>query len=388
MPPDSEAPIDWRLGLLLFVAVLLLALPQAALMPLLDRDEPRFAEASREMLQSGNIVVPTFNNAPRYAKPPLIYWCQAVSFTLFGENAFAARLPSLLATAGTAWLLFAWCARLGSVEIGFSAAVSYALCLQTIQQGRVATADALLIFFMTLTAFAGWKLIVSPPASHSTRSYLWDTLLALGFAGGFLAKGPEAFLPLLPMLYCAWGVRKNLVAEIVANFLLGVVIVLFWAIPAYVETHGDYWRVGLSEGVGERMVSGLQGHGASRRAGFLFGSLFGERAALVAAAGDPTQKAFRRMEAGRVRSLFVPERGANFFGLHSDGDQAAPLHAPGVSVSRPRLRAALDFFRTAIRVADQARLDNRNRFRHVDGSAHSCRSRARHNAFAGGRVGS
>jgi len=38
---------------------------------------------------------------------------------------------------------------------------------------------------------------------------------------------------------------------------------LFWAIPAYIETHGDYWRVGLSEGVGERMVAGLQGHGAS-----------------------------------------------------------------------------------------------------------------------------
>jgi len=274
MAPDTEAPIDWRLGLLLFVAILFLALPQAPLMPLLDRDEPRFAEASREMLQSGNIVVPTFNNTPRYAKPPLIYWCQAVSFTIFGENTFAARLPSLLATAGTAWLLFVWCVRLGSVEIGFSAAVSYALCFQTIQQGRVATADALLIFFMTITAFAGWKLIASAPASHSTRNYFWDTLLALGFAGGFLAKGPEAFLPLAPLLYCAWGVRKNLIAEIITNFLLGVVLVLFWAIPAFIETHGDYWRVGLSEGVGERMISGLQGHGASTVGWYLAGLLF------------------------------------------------------------------------------------------------------------------
>src|SRR5271170_528301 len=105
---DSTAPINWRLGLLIFLAVMALAVPQAALLPLLDRDEPRFAEASREMLQSGNFTVPTFNNAPRYAKPPLIYWCQAVSYTYFGENAFAARLPSLLATAGTALLLFVW----------------------------------------------------------------------------------------------------------------------------------------------------------------------------------------------------------------------------------------------------------------------------------------
>jgi 4-amino-4-deoxy-L-arabinose transferase-like glycosyltransferase len=259
----SSAPLDWRPGLIVFLALLALSLPQAALLPLLDRDEPRFAEASREMLQSGNFIVPTFNHAPRYAKPPLIYWCQALSFTLFGENAFAARLPSLLATAGTAWLLFAWAAQLGGEQMGLGAALSYAFCLQTVQQGRVATADALLIFFMTLTAFAGWKLITPPPASRSSRNYFWDTILALGFAGGFLAKGPEALLPFLPLLFCARGTRSNVMGELTANFVIGLIIVLFWAIPAYIETHGDYWRVGMSEGVGERMVTGLQGHGAS-----------------------------------------------------------------------------------------------------------------------------
>jgi 4-amino-4-deoxy-L-arabinose transferase-like glycosyltransferase len=261
---DSPAPgASWRLGLLLFLAVLALSLPQAALLPLLDRDEPRFAEASREMLQSGNFIVPTFNHAPRYAKPPLIYWSQAISYRLLGENALSARLPSLLATAATAWLLFVWGAQLGSGQMGLGAALSYAFCLQTIQQGRVATADALLIFFMTLTAFAGWKLITSPPASHSTRSHFWDTILALGFAGGFLAKGPEALLPILPLLICARGARTNIIGESVANLIIGLALVLFWAIPAYIQTHGDYWRVGLSEGVGQRMVTGLQGHGAS-----------------------------------------------------------------------------------------------------------------------------
>ena len=89
-------------------------MPQAALLPLLDRDEPRFAEASREMLQSGNIIVPMFNNAPRYAKPPLIYWCQSAAYRVLGENALAARLPSLIAVAGTAVLLLAWGRALGS----------------------------------------------------------------------------------------------------------------------------------------------------------------------------------------------------------------------------------------------------------------------------------
>jgi len=260
-PPASPAPVNWRAALLLFLALLALALPQAALLPLLDRDEPRFAEASREMLETGNFIVPAFNHAPRYAKPPLIYWCQAVSFALFGENAFAARLPSLLATAATACLLFTWGTRLGSEEMGLGAGLCYALCLQTMQQGRVATADALLIFFMTLTAFAGW-MILRPKVPGHPRGICF-VVLALGFAGGFLAKGPEALLPLIPLLWCARRDGSGVLIKLIISFLAGLALILFWAIPAYIETHGDYWRVGMSEGVGERMITGLQGHGAS-----------------------------------------------------------------------------------------------------------------------------
>jgi 4-amino-4-deoxy-L-arabinose transferase-like glycosyltransferase len=259
--PNAAARIDWRLGLIAFLAVLALSIPQAALLPLLDRDEPRFAEASREMVQSGNYVVPTFNGAPRYAKPPLIYWCQTVAYRVFGENAFAARLPSLLATAGTALILVTWGMRLGSAQVGLGAGLSYAFCLQTVQQGRVATADALLIFFMTLTAFIGWKILF--PKLPGRVPALCFVTLALGLAGGFLAKGPEALLPLAPLFWCARGAGRAIIAGILASFLAALVLILLWALPAYIETHGDYWRVGMSEGVGERMVTGLQGHGAT-----------------------------------------------------------------------------------------------------------------------------
>ena len=218
------------------------------------------------MLQSGNYVVPTFNHEPRYAKPPLIYWCQALCFEVFGENAFAARLPSLLATAGTAALLFAWGAGLGPCSIGWIAALSYAFCLQVIQQGRVATADALLIFFMTLTGFAGWKLLTLAreiPKDSCRAWNFWGTLLALGFGGGFLAKGPEALLPIIPLLVCARSSGGRVLSSFIAIFLLGLFIVSWWAIPAYVQTHGEYWHEGLGKDVGARMVTGFQGHGAS-----------------------------------------------------------------------------------------------------------------------------
>ncbi len=252
----------WRRALLLFLAVLALSLPQAALLPLLDRDEPRFAEASREMRQSGDYVVPTFNHAPRYAKPPFIYWCQTVSYRLFGENALAARLPSLLAMAATAVLLLTWGLRLGSESMGLAAAVSYAFCLQTIQQGRVATADALLIFFMTLTAFAGWQIL--RPKVPGCVHCICYIVLALGFAGGFLAKGPEALLPFLPLLACARGAGRVVIVRLVSSFLAGLVLVLIWALPAYLQSHGEYVKVGLGHDVIDRMAGGVfQGHGAS-----------------------------------------------------------------------------------------------------------------------------
>jgi len=260
-------------ALLLLALTLLLALPQAALLPLLDRDEPRFAEASREMLQSGNFVVPTFNHAPRYAKPPLIYWCQAASFLVFGENAFAARWPSLLAVAGTALLLFRWGRALGSHEGGLIAALAYALCLQVMQQGRVATADALLLFFMTLTGFAGWRMLDLVRTGQGSWN-LWGLILALGFGGGFLAKGPEAMLPIVPILVSARWMGWRGLASFVLILALGLLLVAAWAVPAYVQTHGDYWREGLGHDVGDRMVTGFQGHGASTFGKYLLGLPF------------------------------------------------------------------------------------------------------------------
>jgi len=257
-PLGTPTPtISWQRSLVLFAAVLLLAVPQAALLPLIDRDEPRFAEAAREMIQSGNFVVPTFNGVPRYDKPPLIYWCEAVAFEVFGQNAFAARLPSLVATAATAVLIYTWGVRLRSEWIGLAAALSYSFCLQTIQQGRVATADALLIFFMTLTAFAGWLIV--RPRSGTRAPFACHGVLALGFAGAFLAKGPEGWLPLIALLWCARGQRVG----VILSFVAGLALVLLWGIPAYIETHGDYLWHAWKAGIADRAWGSDQGHGAS-----------------------------------------------------------------------------------------------------------------------------
>ena len=63
--------------------------PAPGCCPLVDRDEPRFAEASREMIERGDYVVPYFNNRYRFDKPPLTYWFQVASFRALGKI----RLP-------------------------------------------------------------------------------------------------------------------------------------------------------------------------------------------------------------------------------------------------------------------------------------------------------
>ena len=67
---------------------------------LLTDDETRYAEAGRRMVETGDWVVPEYNGLPRYQKPVLFYWLQALAQLAFGPTALAARLPT--AVAGTA----------------------------------------------------------------------------------------------------------------------------------------------------------------------------------------------------------------------------------------------------------------------------------------------
>ena len=111
----------------LFFGCLLFHLAGTWALPLVDRDEPRFAEASREMIERGDYVVPYFNNRYRFDKPPLTYWFQVATFRAFGETPFAARFPSAVAAALTAVAIFVWGWRLDLNRAGFWAAIIFTL---------------------------------------------------------------------------------------------------------------------------------------------------------------------------------------------------------------------------------------------------------------------
>ena len=86
---------------------------------LVDETEPLFAEAARQMLVRQDWVTPYFNDATRFDKPPLIYWCMAIAYKLIGVNEWAVRLPSALAGIGLVTFTFYVVRQYGSPNGGF-----------------------------------------------------------------------------------------------------------------------------------------------------------------------------------------------------------------------------------------------------------------------------
>jgi 4-amino-4-deoxy-L-arabinose transferase-like glycosyltransferase len=252
---------------------LLLLLAGNWILPLTDRDETRFAEASREMLQRGDYVVPWFNGHWRFDKPILIYWCQAASYLVFGENAFAARLPSVLFTTATALLLVRWGRKVSDGRTAFIAGAMFVACLHVAIIGRVATADMALVFFYTLSVYSGWELTrPGAPARQRQRWWWWWSIFYVSMALCFLAKGPEAGLPLIGLILGRVLRRESFrlpVPATVRGVLLTVALTAAWGVPALLQTHGKYLDVGIGEHVIHRSTGVNDGHGLKGAAGFV-----------------------------------------------------------------------------------------------------------------------
>jgi 4-amino-4-deoxy-L-arabinose transferase-like glycosyltransferase len=244
-------------------------------LPLVDRDEPRFAEASREMMERGNYIVPYFNNQLRLDKPPLTYWAQVASYQIFGENDFAARFPSAIAAALTAILLFVWGRGMEGEKLGWWAAIIFTLSLQTFVHAKAAVADMWLVLFVTIAHWAGYELLKRPtPNSEELdqtsnikgqTSILW-WIFYLSLALGFLAKGPIAWTPLLTVAVVIMYTRYWQLAarmKFVRGILLVLVVVALWGIPALIQTHGEFLSVGIGRHVIGRSFATMEGHGAS-----------------------------------------------------------------------------------------------------------------------------
>ena len=159
-------------------------------LPLIDRDEPRFAEASREMIERADYIVPYFNNQLRLDKPPLAYWTQVASYRIFDENDFAARFPAAVAAALTALVIFTWGSRLSGEKVGWWAAIIFTLSLQTFVHAKAAVADMWLVLFVTLAHWKGWELIQHSSRNQGAAGPSWAIWKSPFLAFAFHASNP------------------------------------------------------------------------------------------------------------------------------------------------------------------------------------------------------
>jgi 4-amino-4-deoxy-L-arabinose transferase-like glycosyltransferase len=267
-----------RNSVFLFFGLVLFHLAGTWSLPLIDRDEPRFAEASREMIQRADYVVPYFNNQLRLDKPPLAYWAQVASYRMLGESDFSARFPSAIAAALIALVIFAWTRRNGATSVGWWAAIIFTLSLQTFVHAKAAVADMWLVLFMTLAHWSGYELLTRSfrPAARQTPVRLgpvapyhptrWWLTFYLSLAFGFLAKGPIAWVPLLTVgatiiLARDWQLARHF--KFLRGILLMLAVVALWGIPALVQTHGEFLAIGIGRHVISRSLATMEGHGAS-----------------------------------------------------------------------------------------------------------------------------
>ncbi|MEM1060680.1 MAG: glycosyltransferase family 39 protein, partial [Verrucomicrobiota bacterium] len=248
----------WRDASLVVLFGLVLLLPGSFSLPLIDRDEPKFSQATWEMMERGSWTVPTFNGDYRFDKPPLTYWWMSAHMILLGKTELAARLHAILSSVLVALALYEFGRALFSRWAGLCAAGGWLTCLQVALHGRLAVADMPMVLAVVVVARCLYALLLVPGLAKPWR---WQLLLYVALALGFLAKGPIAWLvPLLGLVLMRLLLWKSK-PVIFWNRLgwwwglpLSLGLIAIWGVPALLETQGKFAESGLGEHVIERGV--------------------------------------------------------------------------------------------------------------------------------------
>jgi|GEM_PF-2558334 len=234
----------------------------AGLAPLADRDEPRYAQAVREMRASGNLFIPTNFGQLRADKPILIYWLQLASTTLVGENELGFRLPSLLALGLWIWITAQLARKLRESPC-------WALVPGMALAGVFCTPDAL------VSALTAASLLAFVAGIRGEKAVA--VVLGWGLCGlGVLAKGPVTPLFLFPCLVgLCWnekGLWRRVFHPLGPTLALG--LVALWFVPANLATGWELARIALGRHVVQRALQPLEGHGIAGLPGVLAGPPF------------------------------------------------------------------------------------------------------------------
>lgn len=205
---DSYSNLNWQISVGWLILISMVAfLWNLGSIGLIDKTEPMFVEAARQMSLTGDWITPYWNGETRFDKPPLVYWLMAIAFKILGVNEWAARLPSAIAAIALTVLGFYTLLNFGFprpsavsekeqrkhwVSAWIGAAI-IALNPAWIAWGRTGVSDMLLasnISMAMLSFFIGYAYKESSHKNSNSASKKWYIAFYVFTALAILAKGP------------------------------------------------------------------------------------------------------------------------------------------------------------------------------------------------------
>lgn len=255
----------WAAAFLIALCIALY-LPGMASLPVTDRDEGRFTQATKQMLESGDFIDIRFQDEPRYKKPIGIHWLQSVSVALFSPHdltqIWAYRIPSQLGII-VAVLLTWWAA--GPIfgrRPALLAAALLAGAFTLAMESRIAKSDAVLLAAVVLAQGALARIYLLRRKRQDMVTIAAVFWIALGI--GIMIKGPVApaltLFTVLPLLFfdkdrgwlrnlhAAWGVPVMLT------------ITLPWFIAIGVTSDWEFFRLAVGEDFLAKLHRGMENH--------------------------------------------------------------------------------------------------------------------------------
>ncbi len=238
---SSSQMYRWLLAAMLVFYILIYLVP-LGVRPLIVPDETRYTEIPREMLSTGDWVVPRYNGLRYFEKPPLGYWVNAASIYAFGENTFAARLPGALEAGLTTLLVFLFArATLRSRRLALYAALIHMSFFEVFVIGTINVLDSLL----TLLLSAGIVTFYLAAQAEQRRQAMPFWLASGVFLGlAFLAKGFLALaIPVIVLVpWMIWhGKLRTLLTYGWLVVLVAALVAAPWAIMVQLQA-SDFWR--------------------------------------------------------------------------------------------------------------------------------------------------
>jgi 4-amino-4-deoxy-L-arabinose transferase-like glycosyltransferase len=260
---------SWRPWALLIGLCACLFVPGIAAMPPLDRDEARFMQATRQMVESGDLLQIRFQDEARNKKPAGIYWLQSASVALFSTpastEAWPYRLPSLLGATLSVLLTFAFGARLVGRPAALLGAALLASSLLLVVEAHLAKTDAVLL--ATVVAAQGALGVLYRGAHDDVvghRGLAVVFWLAQGI--GILIKGPVT--PLISLLtisaLCLADRRWRWLGGLrpLWGVPVAVAVAAPWFFAIQAATGGAFANEALGHDLIGKIVGAQESHGA------------------------------------------------------------------------------------------------------------------------------